>query len=336
MYSRKQLSTFFALFVLGALWVLYGWNFWNGDREGYEAYYLRDSLAGWGGEIGYGYLNLWANQAGLSYQEFQVFVALGTLLLLFRYMVKMTLSPFTALIVYAICFFALDYVLVRNFLAFAVLLQAFIILFEDRSFSRIKYVALVLLATSIHQSSFVFLVYVIMPTRRVVPLGRFFILLFGFFATYVILRASVPLPESMAAHFDYYGTVLKSSLANVAVHVGSVIAMLLVVMFERKSVFRIFSDAERDRVLFFIVNVNLFSLFFLILYFESEIFVRLLRIIMFFNIMHCISSLFLRRKTYFFLLSYIFVFGGYLVLFFLVPTAKLSVVPLFRNNLLLN
>lgn len=336
MYSRKQLSAFFALWVLAGLWILYGWNFWNGDREGYETYFLRDSLEGWGGEIGYGYLNLWANKFGFSYQDFQVLVSLTTLLLLFRYVVKMTLSPFLALVVYAICFFSLDYVLVRNFLAFAILLQAFIALFEGGKFFRLKYFCLVLLATSVHQSSFVFLVFLTMPTQRVVPLGRYCIVLFGFFFSYVVLRTSVPLPESVAAHFDYYGTVMKSALANVAVHVGSVIAMLLVVAFERKSIFGIFSNANRDRELFFIVNVNLYSLFFLILYFESEIFVRLLRIILFINIMHCISSLFLRRKTYFFLLFYVFIFGGYLILFFLVPTAKLSVFPLFKNNLLLN
>lgn len=335
MHIRKQLSIFLAFFVFLGLWVLYGWNYWNGDREIYELYYSRETVEGWGGELGYGYLNLWAHQAGFSFQSFQIFTSFVTLLLLFRYVVKRTLSPLLSLFIYAFCFFALDYVLVRNFLAFTILLQAFIVLFEGKPFSRLKYALLLALATTVHQSSFVFIVFMIMPMNRVFPLSRFFAIWICFLATYFVLRATVPLPESLASHFDYYGASLKSSLFNAAVHISSVLAMIVVVIFERKSVFRVSSGGERDRELFFVLNINLLSLFFIVLYFESEIFIRLLRTILFLNIMHCVSSLFLRRQTSLFLFLYIFFFGAYLVLFFLLPVADLSVIPLFQNNLLL-
>ncbi|MFK8328848.1 EpsG family protein [Pseudomonas sp. BJa5] len=326
-----------ALPVLLVMWMLYGWNFWNGDREGYELYYYtRDTIASWGKEIGYGYLNIFASRTGLSYQGFQIIVALVTLLLVWRYVVKRTLFPFVSLLVYLVCFFPLDFVLVRNFLSFAIGLQAMLVLFENKSYSRLKYALLILLAASIHQSSLIFIIFIAMPLNRVVPLGRFLFLYTSFLCAYVLARYSLPLPASIASHFSYYDTSLKSSLANVAVHVLSVVLVSFAIFSERFSLRQVFNATGRDKELVFLLNLNLFSLFFVVLYFESEIFVRLLRSIIFFNMLHCVNSLFLQRRSYFFLGLYILFFAGYLVLFYIVPVAQFSLLPMLRDNLLWN
>jgi hypothetical protein len=320
-----------------AMWVLYGWNYWNGDREGYELYYTtRDTLSSWGGEVGYGFLNIFANQAGLPYQGFQILVSFVTLLLVFRYIVKRTISPFASIVAYAIFFFSLDFVLMRNFLAFGIFLQAMLILFDDKSFSRAKYALLILLAATIHQSSLMFMVFVFMPVNRVVSLGKFFLLFLAFILSYVVVRYSIPLPDSIARHFNYYDTSMKSSIANVLVQMGSLFLMAWVVMAEKKSLCRLHSLSCRDKELAFILNLNLFSLFFVVLYFESEIFIRLFRSIVFFNILHCVNSFFLLRRTYTFLVLYVLIFAVYLIFFYLVPVAGFSVVPLLNYNLLLN
>ncbi|MFK0087800.1 EpsG family protein [Pseudomonas sp. NPDC090755] len=326
-----------ALPVLLVMWMLYGWNFWNGDREGYELYYYtRDTIASWGKEIGYGYLNIFASRTGLSYQGFQIIIALVTLLLVWRYVVKRTLFPFVSLLVYLVCFFSLDFVLVRNFLSFAIGLQAMLVLFENKSYSRLKYALLILLAASIHQSSLIFIIFIVMPLSRVVPLGRFLFLYTSFLCAYVLARYSLPLPASIASHFSYYDTSLKSSLANVAVHALSVVLVSFAIFSERFSLRQVFNATGRDKELVFLLNLNLFSLFFIVLYFESEIFVRLLRSIIFFNMLHCVNSLFLQRRSYFFLGLYILFFAGYLVLFYIAPVAQFSLLPLLRDNLLWN
>lgn len=335
--TGKQLSIVLTLPVFLVMWMLYGGNYWNGDREAYELYYYtRDTLASWGKEIGYGYLNILASRSGLSYQGFQIAIALVTLALVWRYIVKRTLSPFLSLLVYFVCFFSLDYVLVRNFLAFAICLQAILVLFEDRPYSKLKYVLLIVLAASIHQSSLMLMAFVIMPVNRVVPLGRFLLVYASFIFFYIVVRYAVPLPEGIASHFNYYNTSLKSSLANVLVHVVSVVLITCAIFSERMSLARIYCETARDRELAFLLNLNLFSLFFLVLYFESEIFVRLLRSIIFFNMLHCVNSLFLPRRSYFFLGLYILFFSAYLVLFYIVPVADFSLIPLFRDNLLWN
>lgn len=337
MYKKRHLSIFFALLVLLVMWVLYGWNYWNGDRDGYELYYYtRDSLSGWGGEFGYGYLNILANKEGLPYQGFQILISLLTLFLMFRYIVKRTSSPLISIVLYAVCFFTLDFVLMRNFLAFAIFLQGMICLLEGKPFGRTKYVLLVMLAATVHQSSLVFLVFAFMPFHRAVRLDRFFLALLLFVFSYVLIRSNLEFPDIIARHFNYYSTSLKSSLANLSVHLASSFLIALVVLGERKSLCKVREASGRDKELIFIFNLNLFSLFFLVLYFESEIFIRLLRIILFFNILHCINSLFLPRKVYLFLVSYLLVFSVYLVYFFLIPVARDAFFPLFENNLLLN
>lgn len=337
MYKKRSLSIFLALLVFLIMWGLYGWNSWNGDRDAYELYYhTRDTYASWGGEVGYGYLNILASQSGLSFQSFQILISLVTLFLVFRYIVKRTVSPFLSILIYMVCFFSLDFVLMRNFLAFAIFLQAMIVLFEGHKYCRVKYALLIVLATAMHQSSLMFMVFIFMPLDRVVPLGRFFLCYLTFIACYVIARYVVPLPDSVASHFNFYNTTWKSILANVLTHLVSFVLFVLAVMGERKSLSRVDCSAGRDKELAFILNLNIFSLFFLVLYFESEIFIRLLRVIIFFNILHCANSLFIKRRSYLFLLSYVVVFGGYLVLFFLVPVAQGTYIAMWKNNLFLN
>lgn len=336
-YKKRSLSIFFALLVFFIMWGLYGWNSWNGDRDVYELYYhTRDTFSSWGGEIGYGYLNIIANQSGLSFQAFQILISLVTLFLVFRYIAKRTLSPFVSLILYMICFFSLDFVLMRNFLAFAIFLQGIVTLYEGRKYCRLKYAILILVATAIHQSSLMFMVFIFMPLNRVIPLGRFFLAYLVVIVCYVLARYALPLPDSMASHFNFYSTTWKSILANIFAHLVSFVLFVFAVMAERKSLCRIDCSTGRDKELAFILNINMFSLFFLGLYFESDIFIRVLRVIMFFNILHCVNSLFLKRRTYLFLLSYIVIFVGYLVLFFLVPVAEETYIPMWKNNLFLN
>ena len=336
MFTKRSLSIFFAWLVFLIMWGLYGWNTWNGDREGYELYYhTRDTVASWGGEIGYGYLNIIASQSGLSFQVFQILISLVTLLLMFRYLTKRTLSPFFSIIVYMVCFFSLDFVLMRNFLAFAIFLQGIVILYEGRKYCRIKYIVLIAVAATMHQSSLMFMVFVFMPLNRVVPLGRFFLVYFAFLVCYVLVRYTIPLPDSVASHFNYYDTTWKSILGNVFTHLVSFVLFVVAVIVERKNLCKIDCSEGREKELAFTLNINIFSLFFLVLYFESEIFIRLLRVVVFFNILHCVNSLFLVRRNYIFLLSYLVVFGCYLVLFFLVPVADGTYISMWKYNLFL-
>lgn len=334
---NRKYSIVIAYLMFPIMWGLYGWNFWNGDRDGYEAYYvLRDSLEAWGVEFGYGYLNILANKLELPYQTFQILISLVTLLLLFRYMIKAALFPAFSILLYAVLFFPLDFVLVRNFLAFTIFLQGMLVLEGDGRYRKVKYLALIILATSIHQSSLVFLVFLFMPVSKAIKLDKFLAFFALFVFLYALVRFNFELPSSIAAHVGLYKMTLKSSLANMVVHLLSSMLMIFIVLGERKSIFNVRELSRRDRSLVFIVNFNIFSLFFLVLYFESEIFIRIFRIVLFVNMMYCVNSIFIKRRVYVFLISYFAIFSFYVVSFFLLSVADNSFYPLFLNNLLLN
>ncbi|MDR2306760.1 MAG: EpsG family protein [Paucimonas sp.] len=332
--TRHRLSIALTLPLLGVMWLLFGWNAWNGDRDGYELYYTRE-ISEWGVEVGYGYLNVLGNQLGLGFQAFQIAFAALTLGLLWRYLLVQTRAPFLSLLMYALCFFALDYVLLRNFLAFVIILQALVCLFRGGLGGRFMYVLLILLATTVHQSSFVYLALVIVPLQRAYNIWRFLFCLLAFYTVYVLGRNYLPLPASVSAHFDYYSVSLKSSLFSVCVHALSVLLMGLVVVCERRDILRLRAATLREREMVFVLNINLLSLFFAVLYFESEIFIRLLRTLVFINMLYCVNALVLVRRTYFFIFAYLLLFSAFLFLYFIWPTAELSLQPLFFRNLIL-
>ena len=171
--NQKHLCDFIFFVMIFFLWFLFAFNQWNGDRDGYELHYLSRSVSEWGVEIGYGYLNVFFRWVGFSYQEFQVVIAALCMLLLSRYIYNFSVVPFFVLFIYAIFFFPLDYVLIRSFLAFCVFLQGLFFLFKGGFSGRLLYFLMVLLATVIHQSAFMLLVFVFIPLDRLVSFRVF-------------------------------------------------------------------------------------------------------------------------------------------------------------------
>lgn len=336
MVRGRLLSIVLIAPIFSLLWLLYGGNYWNGDRDVYELYYERESLASWGLEFGYGYLNLISNRLRLDYQTFQILISLATIFLYLRYFLKVSNAPLLSFLFYAIVFFPLDYVLMRQSLAFAVSLQAFVLLFENCKYSRIKFLFLILLAASIHQSSVFFLIFCFMPRRKVISLGKFVSVFVFVVLLYFVLRLKVPLPDSIQAHFDTYNVSLKSAFFNLIFHFLSVALVFFSVVSEKRYILRYMARSTREAELVFILNLNLISCFWVVLYFEADIFVRLLRCLVFFNVFYALGSLALRLKGNYLNLIVVSFFSLYLVVYFIVPVISFTVVPLFNKNLLFN
>lgn len=334
MARERLLSLVLVLPVFLLLLLLFGGNYWNGDRDAYELYYERETLASWGIEFGYGYLNLVSKNIGLEYQVFQVIVSVITIALYLRYFIKSSYAPFASFLLYALVFFPLDYVLMRQSLAFAIALQAFLVFLNGSSNARVRFIILILLAASIHQSVFLFLIFCFMPLGKVVSLGRFLPIFIIVVFLYIFLRFNAPLPSFVQSHFDLYSISLKSAFSNVIFHILSVALVFLSVLIEKPEALKIYANAGRNKELVFILNLNLFSCFWLIFYFEAEIFVRLLRCLVFFNIFFAISSLSLRLKSTFLNAFAVAMWSLYLVGYFLLPVLDMSVVPLFDKNVI--
>jgi|GEM_PF-2972016 len=334
--SKKPLK-FIAIPLLLVMICLYGWNSWNGDRDAYVLYYSWESIENWGREIGYGYINLWMNKFGFSYQNFQIIIAIITLFLLYRFFSKTAYSLGFSLLIYFIVFFSLDYVLVRSFLAFAIVLQGFLVLCRGDKYCKFKFALIVVFAASIHQSAILFLVFIFLDSIKIYSFARFLLLCIFFSLVYFVNKffLSFLLVFDVASHLNQYGYTFRGAVVTALIHLSSVLAIWILIGLEKRNLYSLRGVSFRDREIVFIFNLNLFSLFFIPLYFQSEIFVRLLRYLLFFNIFYCVNSIVLRVKILVFVLVYFFVFSGYLIFYFLYPTMDFTVFPLFNNNILL-
>ncbi len=333
--SKRQVLSTYLLFTLVLLaWLLYGANYWNGDRDAYELYYMRESLASWGVEFGYGYLNSLFRNAGFSYQIFNAFISIATLLLILRFIVKRTGSPVLAFLFYLFLFFPLDYVLMRQTFAFAIALQGFISLYEEGRHSKVKFIFFILLASTMHQSAIFFLVFYFLFSDRVINPYRFILAFIVFLIFYIFFRVTIPLPQSVQAHFDVYKVSLKSALVNTFIHLFSVGLILLFAKLKKNAHLDIPLGIRVKKELSFILNLNLISCVWVVLYFESEIFIRLLRSLIFLDLFYAVGAfrLFSRDALVYFIA--ILLWSTYLVLVFLWPTMDLTVLPLVEKNLL--
>lgn len=336
-FRRQEVVSLYATFLLFLLaWLLYGGNYWNGDREAYEAYYLRDSLASWGLEVGYGILNWVSNTLGLSFQLFQIVLSLVTLLLFLGYFFKTTRFVFISFFLYLVIFFPLDYVLMRHTLAFGLVLRGLCVLMASGSSSGIKFIFIILIAALFHQSAIFFSVFAFARSDRLISGNLCLFLFVGVAALYLIVFHLAPLPETIRAHLDVYPASLKSAVFNSLLHGFFVMLVLVAYVYSRVSIVSGCREVFFDRAAVFIVNINLLSCVWLFLYFEAEIFVRLLRGLVFINFFYSLHCLMVKRSAAYFHIIMLVSSSFYVVLYYNIPAISLAILPLFSKNLVID
>ncbi|MBD1573266.1 EpsG family protein [Vibrio sp. S17_S38] len=316
------LDRYFCFVLFFFLWLLYGGNLWNGDREAYEVYFQRDALSYWGVEVGYGALNLIFNKLGASFQMFQVFISFITLFLTFRFISKVTCIFSTSLLVYFFFMFPLDYVLMRNTLAFSIVLNALVPLFNN---DKKSFFWLVVLATLFHQSACLFMILIFTDGKNDVKKYKviFFMVLFAVFIKVLLLSGFMPL--RIVEHLNYYGVSVKSLIFNILMQFISVFIFLRGFNREKK----IFLGNYWPR---FICNINIVSLILIPLYFYGDIFLRVFRLFVFIDLLMIVHFIMAKRILNLWMLLYLVLFSSYLFYYFIYLQVDLTLVPLFRDN----
>lgn len=160
-FSKSKVG---AQIFLTFMWILWGWNTYNGDYEAYEDLYNNVFLTvSLDYEPGYKLIMALSRLIGLTFQEFFQIISLLIILLWSRYILTESRYPFFVTAIIFWCFLPLDYVLLRNSLAFSIVLQGIILLLKDTPHKRIKYVFLILIAWSFHSSSLFYLTFLLVP-----------------------------------------------------------------------------------------------------------------------------------------------------------------------------
>lgn len=333
--KSKIIATLFMVFI----WILYGWNFSNGDYGAYEKIYNASilSLVDENYEIGFRLLCITASLSGLSFQGFLIILS-GIIVILFsRFFLKYSSHPAFVVLVFFWFFFPLDYVLLRNFLAFSLVLQGLICVFDDVKFKYIKFAAFVLLGSSIHYSSIFYFILIPFFTLKKPASLTYVIMLviLGVFLYKVVGQGIVAVYLSSGDRGDAYQTNLITFIALfICQLLGTGFVIYLYKMLQRDESF------EHDSKFYLIfLNVNIAVFFITVMYFDFSIFVRLYRNVALINcvfISNLVFGLFpmnvlkKAKMAVFFICYLIFFF-----IYFIAPFLNDTLISLFMYNKLL-
>ncbi len=310
-----------------SLWLLYAFNFHNGDYDAYEAYYNTRALSDWGIEIGFGFLMYISKVMGLTYSMFQVIIATISVFLIYRFSMKISKKPALLLSLYALTYFPLDYVLMRNFLAFAIFLNFFLPRLMDLNASNNALIPIkISICALFHQTSVFFYLFALASKKNFLRFFDFIIVFFVLIILYFLLRYVV-------ISFGFFSDRLQLYNGNYNMFLVTTICYLtnlLVVSF----FCYIYRGAGDNRTLKFLVNINILLLFMLIPSFDIPILNRIVKYASFINLALMLNIYAHRLRLRWFGLSMIFTYCLLNYLFFIFPVNEYTVSSMLNFNYL--
>lgn len=157
----KARVLFYIEFVLA--WFLIAGNYDNADYANYLHRYDmgKEVLL----DAGFSVLCYFFDTLGFDYQGFKSILSLLCLLLVFRTIKKVSLRPAFIGSLFLLFPFILDVIQFRNFVAYSIVFAGIPYLYETGIKNAIKYVIIVIIATSIHFSAIFYLLFLLSKIR---------------------------------------------------------------------------------------------------------------------------------------------------------------------------
>lgn len=314
------------------MWGLFGWNYWNADYMMYKNMYgiPISELNFFGYEGGYDFLIFCSKSIGLNFHQFHVLIAAIVLLLVFRFFHAFSYLPAFLTVCFFWIFFPLQFVLLRNFIAFSIMLQGLIAVLQNEKYSCEKYVFFVLLASTIHVSSLFYLVFLFAFGKTEVKIKTISLWVFGLLIVLIISNNYVFSLLSLVHEEKvlFYKTSLSLFLAYSFIQILNLYVVNYFLKLDSHS-----GEEENSRTNKIVLNINILMLFLIPVYYEMAVFVRILLNFSIVNIVFITNKSFIVDKSIYpkvlFLLYLLFWFFGFI--FFVRET---TIMPLFFNNLL--
>lgn len=153
--SRINLGTILIILLVCYILVIGSSTY---DKLDYEIYYNAYRYGKDSFEVGFNLLCKIGNEIGLSFDLFRSLLFASSILLMIIGLTKAKLNANVSIAVYSIISMTLDFIQIRNFLAFSIVIYSLQWLFDGTHFGKFKYIIGVVLATSIHTLSVVYLV----------------------------------------------------------------------------------------------------------------------------------------------------------------------------------
>ncbi|MEL5892647.1 EpsG family protein [Bacteroides sp. GD17] len=316
------------------MWLLFGWNYYNGDYDAYETMYNNPifNLDISQYEVGFRAIILWFNLLGFTFQEFYIIISLAILILWLRFILKFSSTPALFTICFFWFFFPLDYVLFRNFLAISIFLQGLYSVFINSKYKYIKFLFAVILASFIHSSSIfyaiMFLAFILKPlsvNKTIILIVVFTMFFFLFGRSFVGQIGSVLGTDRL----DYYTSTPGVFVINSFFQIINVYSILCFYSIKGRL------HLNHSNIDTYILNINVLLLLLIISYAFVAITVRVFRHIAIINIIYMLNNMqYLKSQEYrwqykLLLLLYVISFVRFYILYL-----DDTIYSLFKYNLI--
>ena len=210
----KKHSKLISFTLIIFLCIVMGANTNNADYYSYEDLFnLQPNSV----EAGFLLIIKLFNFVGLNYVAFRLILAIVGILLIHQTVKKITDNFSCFYMLYFIFPFFIDAVQIRNFLAMSIFIYAVPCLMDDNLKNRIKYILLIILASSIHISAITYLIFLLVNKVKKNVLIKYLFILVIMSMVILSLNRSIFIIivgnllnyiESLSDHIQYYGEVL--------------------------------------------------------------------------------------------------------------------------------
>lgn len=319
------------------MWLLFWGNITNADYDNYIRLYNHVANYGEGfstSDIGLVYLMRIGNILNLNYNIFLLVVSFLGLLLITKTIYKYSLKPQYVISLYFVYPFLLDVVQVSHFLAMSLVIYGIGILVNTEKNNSLIFIFIILLASSLHIISIIFLPVLMFYRSSVHKLYRYIT---------IILMLSIPiaytsLPYRVISMF--FSTIRVEQYFNNRPNFGFLIQfliqglILLFIWYARKitnqnKIYSTFADV--------VFKVNVYLLLLYPLYMINGTFERGFRMVIILNQMVLTNAIYhlknIRLKII--MTSILFMFNFLLFLYYIYfPFQETVFFPIFENNLL--
>lgn len=320
------------------MWILWGWNNWNGDYEAYEYMFensIVDTLSTVGYEKGYFLINyFFYGILGFNYHQFLAslsFIILGGICYLF---LKFSNRPAIISLPYFFVFI-MEYVFIRNYIVHFLLIWFFVLWFNGKEFKKIHFLLLIFVCFNIHASAIFFIIFLylfytrdkMLNVRKVVILSLVSSIIGILLFNIIINNLGGFLLHKIAS----YST--DGGISNALI--GLIFLISVCLFFYLKCVDLKLLDSKKYAFIIYLINFNLLCLFFIPIFYYIPYFARSFRLILTLDLIglgmffpYVYSSKKIRFYSYLVIIS-LFVF---IVVLFSKGTHEYELFPLFKSN----
>ncbi len=329
--KSKTVTCLFFIFM----WILWGWNYSNGDYDMYEMKYSNsiDGVL----EIAFNSIRYLAFSLKIPFQGFMIIYSFSVLSILLHCTLKSykpaLLSLFLSLV------FVLEFVFIRNFLADSILLLTMVYVVTYRGTSELKKIfvsaVLLLLAAFIHNAAILYLIFLLAIAKSFsIKTTAAIMCIIVLFAYYITQNISFGVGfELIEDKWEFYQHDDNIALGVVILHLIVALPLIFVPLMLTKS------ERKRTEELQGVISkFNILSLIYIPLYIPLPYFNRFMRPLLMIDVFFVLGLIFLLNKWSIKRLSlYLYIIGCFIVAIFLIYTSTIedTFYALLKFNLIL-